>query len=107
MLHVDATEGFDEGKLSTKPPCSATESTEVSLEAINSKELCKVTTATSGPDEPETMSSPENIKSPQRLKKAGIDAPTTPLSAMSGEKADPETKDKPNDGSHSERKVKH
>ena len=80
MLHADATVGSDQYKLQAQHSCSVPDSIEPSLEALNSKELSKITGATSGPDEPETMSSPENLKSPQRLKKAGIDAPTSLLS---------------------------
>lgn len=76
MLHADATVGYDQYKLPAQPSCTVTDYTEPSLEALNSKELSKITGAISGPDEPETMSSPENLKSPQRLKKAGNDAST-------------------------------
>ena len=98
MLHADAPEGFDQYNLPAKPSCAAPDSTEASLEALNPKELSKVTNATSGPDEPETMSSPENLKSPQRLKKAGIDAPATLLSPQSANKPNPETQCKSEDG---------
>lgn len=67
------------------------ESSEAVLDAVTQKDQAKGTAATSGPDEPETMSSPEDIKSPQRLKKAGLDDLKSPRSPNSEQKVNPES----------------
>ena len=105
MLHADATETLEQLKDQVKPLCSVIESTEASVDALNHQSLSKVQVPTPGQEELETTGSPENLQSPQRLKKAGIDDPAGLNSPRSGSKAKPVPTELQNECSRSERKV--
>ena len=105
MLHADATETLEQLKDQVKPLCSVFESTEASVDAQNHNSSTKAIVPTPGQEELETTGSPENLQSPQRLKKTGNDDPTDLNSPRSGSKAKHVPNEMQNDSGRSERKV--
>jgi hypothetical protein len=80
MIPADNTESCDQLKFPAKPSCSAQDSTEVTVETLNPSNTSRGLAESREVEDPEVMSSPEKPKSPQRLKKAGLDDPMSPPS---------------------------
>lgn len=104
MIPADASESCEQLKLTAKPSCSVPESIEATVETLNPSNPSRGPTDSREGDEPESLSSPEKPKSPQRLKKAGQDDPTSSPPDSSEAKLNPETQPKPEEASGSDRK---
>jgi hypothetical protein len=102
MIPAVADESCDQLKFPAKPSCSAPDSTEATVETLNPSNPSRGLANIREGDVPDCSSSPEKPKSPQRLKKAGLDDPTSPPTPLSETQVNPEVLPKNEDASCSD-----